>query len=275
MRVLDPFPNLLGRAVRDAHLGEQLAAERQVGDFVVRADIVDLAHLALVQDRVKGIRRVAGEKVAPGGATVAVQDHGLAAVQQTAELGDDLFGVLVGSVDVVAADNDDGQLEALLVRVDKHLGGGLGGGIRVGGREDAALEEVVVVVLDFAVDFVGGNVNEALDAYFFGALEEHVGAVDVCVGEAVRVAKAEVNVRLCGKVENGVNVVALQTADDFVGVGNVALVKRKVALVVEHARVVERRAVVELVERDNVVRVGIRQCQVADQPASTFWGVKN
>lgn len=176
---------------------------------------------------------------------------------------------LVRAVDVVAPHNDHRKLEALLVRVDQHLGGGFAGGVRVGRGQDAGLEEVVIVVLDLAIDFVCGDVDEAVDADALGALEEDVGAVDVGVGEAVRVTEAQVDVGLGGEVENGVNVVALQAVEHLVGIGDVALDKGKVLAFVEGTGVVERRAVIELVEGDNVVCVGIGHGEVTDEPAST------
>lgn len=59
------------------------------------------------------------------------------------------------AIDVVAADNDGGELEALLVRVHQHLGGGLAGGIGVGWGQDARLEQIIFVVAHLAVDLVG------------------------------------------------------------------------------------------------------------------------
>lgn len=173
----------------------------------------------------------------------------------------------MGAVDVVAADDDDGELEALLVRVHQHLCGGLGGGVGVGGGEDAGLEEVIILVLNLTVDLIGGDVDEALDADLLGGLEQHVGAVDVGVGEPVRVTEAQVDVRLRGEVEDGVDVVALEAVHHLGGVGDVALVEGEVPLVIEGAGVVERCAVVELVEGDNVVCVGVCEGQVSYQPA--------
>lgn len=79
-RVLDPRPEFLGRLVRDPHLGQEPPADVNVGHLVVGPHVVDVAQLALVQDRVEGVRRVACEEVPPGGAAVAVEDEGLAAV---------------------------------------------------------------------------------------------------------------------------------------------------------------------------------------------------
>ena len=117
--------------------------------------------------------------------------------------------VLVRAVDIVAADDDGGELVALLVRVHQHLGGGFGGGIGVGRGQDARLEQVVVVIAHLSVHLVGRDVDESTNVEFFGALQQDVGAIHVGMGETVRVAKAQVNVRLRGKMDDGVNVEAL------------------------------------------------------------------
>lgn len=90
--MLDPGVQLLLGLVRDLEVGEELGAEGQVGDLVVGADVVDLPDVALVEDGVKGVGGVAGEQVAAGGGAVAVEDDGLAAVQEAGEFGDDLWG---------------------------------------------------------------------------------------------------------------------------------------------------------------------------------------
>jgi hypothetical protein len=46
------------------------------------------------------------------------------------------------------------------------------------------------------------------------------------------------------------------------------LLEREIWATVENARVVECRAVIELVERHNIVMLGIRERQVPDEPAS-------
>lgn len=115
--------------------------------------------------------------------------------------------------------------------------------------------------------------DEAADVDLFGTLQQHVCAVDIRVCEVVRVAKAQVDVRLGGKVEYGVDIVSLQAVDHLGRVGDVALVKGKVALVIEHPCVVERGAVVQLVKRHDVVGIGICQGQMPYKPACTRpWG---
>jgi hypothetical protein len=91
-------------------------------------------------------------------------------------------------------------------------------------------------------------------------------SVYVGVGELVRVAEAEVNMRLCGEVEDGIDVVLAQHTLNVGRRGNVSMLEGEVRSVVEDARVVQARAVVELIERDDIVVVGVCQDQMAGKP---------
>jgi hypothetical protein len=130
--VLDPLVELLLSGVGDVEVGEEFRAEGQVGDFVVGTDVVDLVHLALVQNCVKGICGISSEKVASGGSSVSVENDWLTSVEQQAEFRNNLcfllaigvlrllyllltLRVLVGAVDIVASHNDNWQLERFLV----------------------------------------------------------------------------------------------------------------------------------------------------------------
>lgn len=143
------------------------------------------------------------------------------------------------SIDVIAADDDDGKLEALHVRVDKHLRGSFAGSIGIRRGQDAGLQQVVVVILDLAVDLVGGDVDEAVDPDLLGALEHDVCTVHIGVGEAVRISEAQIDMGLSGKVEDGVDVVTLHAVKHLGGVRYVPMVEAEVALVVQDPRVVE------------------------------------
>lgn len=172
------------------------------------------------------------------------------------------------SVDVVGANNDDWHLEGLLVRVNQHLSGGLGGSVWVGWSQNAGLEEIILLILNLSVNLIGGDVDETLDSDLLGGLEENVGSVNVGVGESVRVAKGQVNVGLGSEVEDGVNVVTLQAVHDLGWVGDITMVEGEVSLIVQGARVVEGSAVVKLIEGDDVVGVWVGESQMTDQPTS-------
>jgi hypothetical protein len=97
-----------------------------------------------------------------------------------------------------------------------------------------------------------------------------VCAENVIVGESVGISEAQVNVGLSSKVEDGVNLVAFKAVHDFRGIGDIAMVEAEVPLVIECSRVVQRGAVVELVERYDIVRIGVCHGQMSHQPASTM-----
>jgi hypothetical protein len=75
--------------------------------------------------------------------------------------------------------------------------------------------------------------------------------------------------RLRSEVEDCVDFVLAEHTLHFCWEGDISILEYKIVLVIEHARVVEGRAVIELVEGDDVVMPGIREDEVADEPAST------
>jgi hypothetical protein len=80
MCVLDPLVELLLRRVRNVQVRKELRAQRQVGDLIVGANIVDLVHLALVQDRVESICRISSKQVSSRWGSVAMQNNGLSSL---------------------------------------------------------------------------------------------------------------------------------------------------------------------------------------------------
>jgi hypothetical protein len=86
-----------------------------------------------------------------------------------------------------------------------------------------------------------------------------VRSVYVCVCELIRVAEAKVDVRLRSEMEDGVDLVLAKHALYVGRRCDVAILECEVGFVVKGARVVERCAVVELIEGDYVVVLGVRE----------------
>lgn len=107
---------------------------------------------------------------------------------------------------------------------------------------------------------------EARDAVLPRSFQQNMRSIYVCVRELVGIAETEINVRLCSKVENGVDLVLAQHSLHIRGRSDVALFEREVAATVENAGVIKCRAVVEFIERYNVVVLGVRKSQVSDKP---------
>lgn len=162
------------------------------------------------------------------------------------------------SVNIVASDNDHRKLEALLVRMDQHFCGSFACSIWVGGGQNAGLQQIIRIVSDLSVHLICGNVDELLDSNLLCALQKDVCAINVGMGEGVRVSKTQIHMGLRRKMEDCINVVSLQTVHHLGRVGDVAMVECKVALVVQGSSIVQGCAVVELIEGDDVVRVWVR-----------------
>lgn len=176
------------------------------------------------------------------------------------------------AVDVVAAHDDDRELERLPVAVHQHLCGGFARRIRICRGQKRAFLAVGVAFGYLAVHLVGADMYEAFQgAAVLGAVQEHVGAVHVRGCEFVAVAEAQVDVGLRGEVEDGVDGVG---PEDGLHAGrrrDVAVDEGEVGPGGETARVVEGSAVVKFVEGDDVV-VRVREREVADDPGGAVWG---
>ena len=72
--------------------------------------------------------------------------------------------------------------------------------------------------------------------------------MDVCLGKTIWVLEAAIGIRLCGKMDDGVDIMFLQTAGNVFRRGDVAFEKRKIGVVVQHLGVLWRSALLELIE---------------------------
>eukprot|EP00322_Chrysochromulina_rotalis_P029116 CAMPEP_0115881214 /NCGR_PEP_ID=MMETSP0287-20121206/28310_1 /TAXON_ID=412157 /ORGANISM="Chrysochromulina rotalis, Strain UIO044" /LENGTH=314 /DNA_ID=CAMNT_0003337127 /DNA_START=85 /DNA_END=1029 /DNA_ORIENTATION=+ len=207
--VLNECDVLLGVLDLRLESPDELLRDLQVGVLGLAADVVRLAVDAFVQDGDEGRRHVAHVDEVPAVAPVAVDAARHAVEQPAHKLRDDLLGVLVRTVDVVAARDDYGQLERAVVRLDDVLSCRLRRGVWVGRLKCIRLYATDVIAHS-AVDLVGGDVDKAFDAMEFGGFNEHVRSHYVVLGERERVSKRVVHVRLCGGVDDGVDLLRLQ-----------------------------------------------------------------
>ncbi len=87
------------------------------------------------------------------------------------------------SVDIVAADDDDGQFEALRVCVDVHFCCSFTCSIWVCGCKEAVLEQIWIAEVDLAVHLVRRDMDESLNAIVDSAFEHDVCAFDIVLRE--------------------------------------------------------------------------------------------
>lgn len=102
-----------------------------------------------------------------------------------------------------------------------------------------------------------------------GTLNEHMCTEYVILGESEGVAEAQVNVRLRSKMEYRVDVVFTQAFEDIRVLSHIAMEEAEIRSPFEHSRVISRAAIIQFVERHDIICVGVLRYQVSNQPRST------
>lgn len=160
---------------------EECLGEIQIGNFILATNVVNVSRLSLVEDAIKGIRNILHEQKVARVGPIAVDGEGHALQELIGKFGNQLFGELVWTVDIVPASDEYGELEGPKVALDEELGTSLGGSVWIRRLEDVILHHgISVKVFTFAVDFVSRNVNETFDCWTaLGTLQQNVSSVNV------------------------------------------------------------------------------------------------
>ena len=158
--------DLCDEGVRLAEDVEDAADEVSIGYLTVAADVVDLSVFALLEDQVDGSAVVFHVEPVPHVFPVAVEGDGLVGQGPLDGEGDELFGVLEGAVVVAAAGDGDRDAVGPAAGEGEEVGAGLGAAVGGVGVQRGFFGEKKVrpVQGEVAVDFVGGDLVEALDA---------------------------------------------------------------------------------------------------------------
>jgi len=172
------------------------------------------------------------------------------------KLGDQLLGVLLGTVDIVTSGDNDGELERFLVTLDHKLSSSFTGAVGVGwveGRVDS-LTFFFFAHLRLSVYFIGTDVDESsnLGHEELGRLKEYMSSHNVGLGEAERVSKRVVDVSFSGKVHDGIYFVSSEDVVHQIGGANISLDKYKVLEAANFLKVLGGGAVGQLIQADNL-----------------------
>lgn len=100
-------------------------------------------------------------------------------------------------------------------------------------------------------------------------LEQDVCAKHIVFGKRVRVTKTQIHMRVGREVEDGIDAVISEALQHVTWSRHIAVEEAEIRLRLQHASIVQRAAVIQLVEGYDVVMVGILYCQVAHQPRAT------
>ena len=148
--------------------GAQGVDDVEVGHFVPAADVVDLAHPARLEDTADGAAVVFHIEPVADLLAVAVDGQGLAGQGVVDDQRNELFREVVGAVVVGAVGGEYRQAVGVVVGAHQMVAGGLARGVWAVGFVAVGFGEGGVVLVQRAVDFVGGDVEEAETVFRLG-----------------------------------------------------------------------------------------------------------
>jgi len=97
-------------------------------------------------------------------------------------------------------------------------------------------------------------------------VQKHMRTHIIVSRKALGVAEAEVDMALCGEVEDGIDLVVPKTSQHVLAAYNVAVEETEIWPTFEHACIVKGAAVVQLIERDDIIRCRILHDKMSYQP---------
>ena len=234
---------------------DQRLSHLNVGKLVLSSDIINVPSLALVKDAVECTCHVLDVKEVTGVGSISMNSHRHATQQLVSKFGNQLLGILVRSVYVVASGDDHRKLERAMVRLHQELSSCLGGGVWVCRLQDVFfIHGVGIKVFTFSIYLICRDMNESADGgAVLGRLEQNVCAIDVGLGEGEGVTKGVIYMGLCCKVHDSVDIILLKAVVYKVITANITFHKLEVGEIFYFVEVLYAGAVVELVIDNNIV----------------------
>ena len=252
--------------------------------FVEPADIVRFSNLSVMENHVDGAGVIFHEEPVAHVLALAVDRQRLLVTDVVDEERDELLGELVRTVVVGAVRHDGRHAVSVMERTHKVVGTGLTCGIRRMRRVLGGLVEEVVAVgqvmlagasrrgergrdafrvvhLEGAIDFIGGDVIEALAFVLFRqgfpielrGLQKRKRSHHVRLCEGERVLDGAVHVAFCREVDDAVYMLILHELVERVKVADIHLHELVVRLVLDILEVREVARIGQLVQVDNLV----------------------
>ena len=257
----------------------------EVGLLVPAADVVDLAHPTRFKDAADGAAVVFHIEPVAYLLAVTIDGQRLASQGIVDTERDELFREVVRAVVVGAVGGEHWQTVGVVVGAHEMVAGGLARRVRAVGFVAVGLGEGGIMRGEGAVDFVGGDVEEAelfLGRFFeltvvrAHGFEQVEGADDVGLDEVFRTMDTAVDVRFGGEIDDGAGLVVGEEIHHEIEVADVAVDEHVTGVAIQRGEVLEIARVGKRVEVDDRL-VRLRQPvedEVAADEASTA-GDKN
>lgn len=102
-----------------------------------------------------------------------------------------------------------------------------------------------------------------------GTLHQHTRSVHIVREEGTRIAEAQIDMCHGRQVEDRVYLMHTHASRHIRKIRDIAMEEFEVWPALQHTRIVPRAAIVELVERDHIVSIGILDYKMSDEPRAT------
>ena len=254
LAVFDKLDHLLLLLFGELENVKEVLGDSQVGPLFFDTDVVNLSGGTLVKDGVESPSNVFNEDEGASVVSITMDTQRHVSLEAADELGDELLGVLVRTVDVVTTGNDEGELERAKIRLGDELGGGFGGRVGVGGLKNHVF--AVVLSLAFTIDLVCADMDEPLHTATVSGFEENMGSQDVGLSEREGVSEGVIDMGLGSEVHNGIDLLGDNDVANEIRRTDVAFDKLVVGVLLQLGDVLCAGAIVQAIKVDNIV-VGV------------------
>lgn len=192
------------KAFRFTQFFEDELDQIYVCHFIMAADVVEFTDFSFLKNQVDGAAVVFYVEPVPYVFAVSINGNGLTRQGFLQGEGNEFFRKLVGAVVVAAAGDGNGKAIGAVVGAGEEIGTGFGAAVGGAGAERGFFceEEVRSVQWKVSIDFVGGNLVEAMDMVFYAGIHEDRGTDDICFQEYFRIQDGAVHMGFGSKVDN-------------------------------------------------------------------------
>ena len=205
----------------------------QVGALIMPSDVIHLSLASLVDNQVNSLAVIRHMEPVAHILSRAVHRKLLICQGAADNKGNQLLREMIGAVVIGTPGHSHRQAVCPVICQHEQISACLGRGIRAGCVQGRFLckEKVRSVKRQVAVHLIGGNLMIALDAIGTAGVKEGCGSHDIGPHKGLRVCNGTVHMALGGKVYHHIRLFLLKQLKYKLPVGNVALYKFIIGLV--------------------------------------------
>ena len=167
---------------------------------------------------------------------------------------------MIGAVIVGTAADGDGQPERAVIRHDQKVRPRLGSAVRAGRVNGRLLrkKQIGPVERKIAIHLIGGYLMIAADAVFAAGVHQRLGAEDVGLQKDARIFNGAVDMALCGKIDDIVELLRLKEGKHKLSVADVSVHELEIGFIHDGRERLQIARVSERIQADErILRIAV------------------